>query len=123
VLEWQVVTQFFEWIKLRKKPGQVFPSPDRTQPNTMVDFCTYWRETWNHTRGMTDMPKFDLPGEDNYPRLPFEHLQDAYPGRRSAPPGQKKTNAYFEDFVYLHKTINSPAKSNVSRSIGHDCDA
>jgi hypothetical protein len=37
VLEWQVVTKFFEWVRDNKKTGNIFDNPDLTV-RTKIDF-------------------------------------------------------------------------------------
>ena len=97
VLEWQVVTKFFEWLSkgpLKKK----FTDPNPKKTGTL-DFCKYWLETWDGS--YPSMFKLNGNGEA---RNAIEHLRFAYPARGN-----------FEDeFVWLEKNINMKAKSQVS---------
>jgi hypothetical protein len=44
VLEWQIVTTFFNQINGEYKKDFVHPDPDRK--GDKVDFCEYWKESW-----------------------------------------------------------------------------
>lgn len=92
ILEWQVVTGFFDWLDKHFK-GQKFPDP--TGSNT-IDFCTYFENTWGSQT-------FTIA--ENHPTATDakDHLALQYPHSKK-----------FEDeFVWLQKDINKPAKQNV----------
>jgi len=100
VLEWQIVTKFFEWVRDKKHPGNVFDSPNPAAPGK-VDFCDYFKATWGADPSSAG-PKFKIGTSPA--RNAMEHLKYAYPGNKN-----------FEDeFVWLEDTINAPAKSHVS---------
>jgi hypothetical protein len=97
VMEWQLVTRFFEWISERsKKEGKVFPDPARG--GQTIDFCAYFANTFDNSNN-----KFALPG--NPDKLTAQgHMAAAFPSKKNHP----------EEFVFLEKAINKPAKANVS---------
>jgi hypothetical protein len=99
ILEWQVVTKFFEWVRDHKKPGNIFDSPDPTV-TTKVDFCEYWIATWGSKE--KNPPKFSIAG-GIAKRNALEHLKYAYPGN----------NNHEKEFVWLEESINKPAKAEV----------
>ena len=55
VLEWQVVTGFFDWVG-KQKPGNSFDNPERHSATKKVDFCEYWVTTWT----TKDLDEFEI---------------------------------------------------------------
>ena len=104
VMEWQLVTHFFDW--LNKKKGSTFDHPDPNQPQK-VDFCEYFKGTILFDedpalKKANTIQKFALPGQTEL-RTPRGHLAAAYPSKSKFP----------TEFVFLEKEMNSPAKTNV----------
>ena len=97
VLEWQVVTKFFEWVQA-KKGNEKFDNPDPTKSNR-VAFCPYWKATWEGAHS----PVFKLNPDDKKELNAIDHLRYAYPGKGN----------YEEEFVWLHTAVYSPAKAQV----------
>lgn len=99
ILEWQTVAKFFDWIN---RKGKKYPNPDLSNnKGPELDFCEYWKDQW---RGSFQQPWSVNGGEA---RKPLEHLAHAYPGLTNRP----------EEFVWLQASINTPAKSNVSKAV------
>jgi len=98
VLEWQVVTHFFDWISKKHYNGQpLFDDPHTSAVSTTkLTFCEYWT-TWLEW-------SFQLDGKGPSQNV-LQHIAAEYPST---------TNRYNEEFVYLQHSINTPAKSNVS---------
>lgn len=108
VLEWQAVTKFFDWVN-QQKSGVTFRNPDRSIRGE-VGFCEYWAATWTEEPAGGALTAFPIAaGDEN--RLPLDHMRSAYLGREG---GRKGAKIQYDEFVYLHKFINSPAKANVS---------
>lgn len=107
VLEWNVVTRFFDWVR-DQKPGKVFEHPDKAQKGKKVDFCEYWRQTW--TTADVQLQTFKItdgsPNSDGPAKGVLAHLASAFPGKDNFP----------EEFVYLHTLLNAPAKSDVGHA-------
>jgi hypothetical protein len=103
VLEWNVVTSFFEWID--KKKGNTFPNPDPRQVDAagtpmMMKFCPYFKILWEGS----GIQPFSIK---NGPLLgPLAHIAYAYPSAVK----------YTDEFVLLEDDINAPAKSEVSQT-------
>ena len=97
VLEWQIVTKFFEWVEIKKKDEQ-FDDPD-PKNNKKMGFCAYWKATWEGAYS----PIFKLKPDDKKELNALDHLRYAYPGKDNFP----------EEFVWLQTTVNSPAKAQV----------
>jgi hypothetical protein len=108
ILEWNVVTRFFDWVR-DQKPGNVFENPDKGKKGKKVDFCEYWKQTWttkdvqSQTFKITD----GSPDSDGKAMGVLDHLASAVPGRDN----------FLDEFVYLHELLNAPAKSDVSPAI------
>ncbi|KAL1591766.1 hypothetical protein SLS60_011765 [Paraconiothyrium brasiliense] len=104
VLEWQVVTKFFDWllVKLDKKkyenpnPNQVLSNGNR---NT-IKFCNYLDATWHGA--FTPQFKLAFSGDD-VERTALGHIKWAYPSK----------NHFDDEFVYLQTAINAPAKEQM----------
>lgn len=99
VLEWQVVTKFFEWVQT-KKADEKFDNPDPKKTNKLK-FCPYWKAT----REGANSPVFKLKPDEKKELNALGHLRYAYPGKNNFP----------EEFVWLHTAVNSPAKAQVRR--------
>ncbi|KAL9621687.1 MAG: hypothetical protein Q9160_003940 [Pyrenula sp. 1 TL-2023] len=98
VMEWQIVTDFF--AKLNDKSGTKFEHPDPRQGNKMVDFCTYWIESWGPQSG-PESTDFSI---NSSPTLtPWKHIAAAYPSKHN----------YKEEMVRLQWNINQQAKANL----------
>jgi hypothetical protein len=97
VLEWQVVTKFFEWVQT-KKGAERFDNPDPKQKGKLA-FCPYWRATWEGAYS----PVFKLKPDDKKELNAIDHLRYAYPGKGN----------FEEEFVWLQTAVNSPAKAQV----------
>jgi hypothetical protein len=99
VLEWQVVTHFFDWISVDHYKGkETFDDPITANAGKKkLTFCNYWNK-W------LEAP-FQLNGMGPS-LLAAGHIAAAYPST---------TGPYKEEFVYLQHSINSPVKSNVSQ--------
>ncbi|KAL1608080.1 hypothetical protein SLS60_003019 [Paraconiothyrium brasiliense] len=96
VLEWQTVTRFFEWLNdhhFAKK--RKFTDPDPTQGGARIDFCEYWSKTWA-TQAFT----IDVNGRSRVDAK--KHIARQYPGVN-----------FRNEFVWLQKDINKPAKQNM----------
>jgi hypothetical protein len=103
VLEWQTVTYFFDWVnKKMRSDTPRFDNPDPKSKGGKPDFCGYWKGLWLGA----SQPSFSI--DNSVDRTPSEHLKFAYPGIISGNFNHGK------EFVWLHKLINAPAKSNVS---------
>lgn len=101
VLEWQIVTKFFEWVRDEKHPGKVFDSPDPAASGK-VDFCDYFKATWAADPKAAAGPKFKIGTSPA--RNAMDHLKYAYPGKKN----------HENELVWLEDTINAPAKQHVS---------
>ncbi|OAG02084.1 uncharacterized protein CC84DRAFT_1252184 [Paraphaeosphaeria sporulosa] len=105
VLEWQVVTKFFDWLKLRKFSKSAFDNPDRNAldkngKRRQIGFCEYLKVTWDNPTP----PTFKLAfSKDDQERTALGHIQWAYPGK----------NHFEKEFVYLQTTVNAPAKQQM----------
>ena len=98
ILEWQLVTKFFEWLDEEEFGGLAqFTDPDPAQNGAQIDFCTYWKKTWT--------PKFTIPVNGNRPKTAKKHLAWRYPGVD-----------FRDEFVWLQEDINAPAKQQVGLS-------
>ncbi|RDL32981.1 uncharacterized protein BP5553_08420 [Venustampulla echinocandica] len=113
IMEWQIVTGFFDWIATTKAKGNKFPNPDGSDKK--VDFATYFKATWvmdgeNKDPGQT----FELVASDGTPEgqplTPREHLASVYPS----------VNEHIDEFVYLEAEINAPAKAQTFSSANKD---
>ena len=80
---------------------------DNTKPQkagpSKVDFCKYWTGTWK------DMKTFTIPGKP-VASTPLDFTKKEY---------ASKTNEFNDEFVWLQKELNAPAKAQVSLSIFH----
>jgi hypothetical protein len=99
ILEWQLVTGFFTWLNEehfgRRKQ---FTNPEiAKKKGVKVDFCTYWRKTW-------DAPAFTIPVNRNRAQNAKQHVAWQYPGVD-----------FRNEFVFLQKDINKPAKQQVRK--------
>jgi hypothetical protein len=95
VLEWQLVTGFFDWMNIiYHDKQQKFGKPNGSA-GQLVDFCGLWNGILAKS--------FPMPGKAT-PQSPLEHIRQEYPS---------KTNDYKNEFVWLEKEINSPAKAQV----------
>jgi hypothetical protein len=95
ILEWQLVTGFFEWMSKTYHGAQTkFDVPGNSGK---VNFCEYWTETWK------DAKSFPLPGRPTV-QTPLDYIRQEYPS---------KTNEYKDEFVWLERTLNRPAKAEV----------
>jgi len=115
VLEWQVVTKFFDWIYEIKKRTETFPGPDTTSER--VNFCAYFINSWDRDPYTSEIDKennnlvisneaqpITIDGETKTPR---QFLADEFPG-----------TTFREEFVMLEANINAPAKAEVIRFLG-----
>lgn len=98
-MEWQLVTGFF--ANMNKKGGTKFEHPDPRQGNKLVDFCTFWIESWGPQKG-PELTEFTISNSAEL--TPWGHISAAYPSRYS----------HTKEMFALQKQINSPAKANVS---------
>lgn len=139
VLEWQIVTGFFEWIAREKAKGAVFPNP--TGGDKKVEFPAYFNATW----GMDDVKEVrvkkgkkkadgsDDDGSDDEGAAGKEPLKIWSKAQRfqleDDPNGPERTprehlasvypaagNDYSDEFCFLEASVNSPAKTLVSLS-------
>ncbi|KAF2821656.1 hypothetical protein CC86DRAFT_373485 [Ophiobolus disseminans] len=95
VMEWQIVTDFF--AKMQEKGGLKYTHPNPLQANKMVDFCTYWIESWT----LEPQQAFSI---GTGPALsPWKHIAAAYPST-------KNNKA---EMIALQDDINAPAKANL----------
>jgi hypothetical protein len=99
ILEWQLVTGFFMWLDEEHFGGRKqFTNPEiAKKKGVKVDFCTYWRKTWN-------APAFTIPVNGNRAQNAKQHVAWQYPGVD-----------FRNEFVFLQKDINKPAKQQVSK--------
>jgi hypothetical protein len=103
VLEWQVVTYFFDWVNKKIRSGKPqFDDPNPRNKGKKTDFCGYWKGLWLGT----SQPSFSI--DKSVDRTPSEHLKFAYPGIINGNLNHGK------EFAWLHALLNSPAKTNVS---------
>jgi hypothetical protein len=100
ILEWQTVANFFKWMNRKMtKAGKMFTNPDPSQQGKgKLDFCDYWAEQWKGSYPST----ITINGKT---LMPLEHMKWAYPGVKNRE----------EEFVWLQASMNTPAKSNVSK--------
>ncbi|KAJ4988691.1 glycosyl hydrolases family 18 protein [Stagonosporopsis vannaccii] len=75
ILEWQVVTKFFEWVQT-KKADEKFDNPDPKRTNKLK-FCPYWKATWEGANS----PVFELKPDDKKDMNALDHLRHAYPAK------------------------------------------
>lgn len=92
-MEWQLVTGSFEGIN---RKGDSYPNPDPSDGNKAINFCKYFIATFHSNK------RFTL-GTGTTDLTANQHMAAAFPSR--------KHNV--EEFVWLVKDMNSPAKSNV----------
>lgn len=88
------MTKFFDHLK---KTVKNLPNPDPSK-KAKVDFCTYWKSTW-------DTPEFDIAvNKQKNPNglTAIQHLAHQYPGKD-----------FRDEFVWLQDQINAPAKQQV----------
>ena len=105
VLEWQVVTYFFDWVNKKTrsdKPQYDDPNPNPKNKGKKIDFCKYWKDQWLDI----SPPSFSI--DNSVDRNPTKHLQFAYPGII------RGKLIHGNEFVWLHALVNAPAKSGVS---------
>lgn len=100
VLEWQLVTGFFEWMSNEYHSNQdKFDNPQAQNAGApKVTFCEYWKGTWEDTKAFT------IPGKP-IARVPLDFVRKEYPS---------KINEFNNEFVWLEKELNAPAKAQVS---------
>lgn len=100
VLEWQLVTGFFEWMSNEYHSNQdKFDNPQAQNAGApKVTFCEYWKGTWEDTKAFT------IPGKP-IARVPLNFVRKEYPS---------KINEFNNEFVWLEKELNAPAKAQVS---------
>lgn len=92
------VTRFFEWLNDHHfQKAQRFPNPDPANAGTQLDFCQYWEKTWS-----TQTFTINVNGRSRIDAK--KHIAWRYPGV-----------GFKNEFVWLQKDINKPAKQNVSR--------
>jgi hypothetical protein len=96
ILEWQLVTNFFDWMNVEYNGGQ--SKFDNPKGGVKVDFCEHWKGTWANTKAFTISGK---PVAYN----PLDFIRKEFPST---------TNDFKNEFVWLESTINSPAKAQVS---------
>jgi hypothetical protein len=100
ILEWQLVTKFFEWLNEDHFGGRTqFIDPDPAKNGAQIDFCMYWRKTWN-------APAFTIQLNGNSARTAKDHIAWQYPNSRG----------FQDEFVWLQKDINKPAKQHVQNN-------
>lgn len=92
ILEWQLVTGFFDWLSNTHFGGQTFPNPEPLSASR-IDFCQYWLKFWDY--------RFPI---GQHTRNAEEHIQHAFP---------YKNGPYENEFVWLDADINAPAKAEV----------
>lgn len=99
ILEWQLVTGFFDWMsKVYYKGKTKYDNPDPAI-KTRVQFCDYWLGTF------AQAPKIALSSRPGTKKTPLEYIRDEFPS---------KDNAYKNEFAWLEDGINAPAKAQVS---------
>lgn len=97
ILEWQLVTGFFDWMN-EEHYSKKRKFDDPKNPANKVDFCTYWVGTWKDTKA------FAIPGKTNA-LTPLDYVRQEFPS---------KTNEFQNEFTWLEKPLNKPAKAEVS---------
>lgn len=97
ILEWQLVTGFFDWMN-DKHYNNKRKFDDPKKPGNKVDFCDYWVGIWK------DAKAFTIPGKP-IARTPLDFVRQEYPS---------KTNEFKNEFAWLEKPLNKPAKAEVS---------
>jgi hypothetical protein len=102
ILEWQTVAKFFDWMNRKKEAeGKTYTNPDPTNNlKGELNFCQYWKEQWkgSYPQDLT------INGKT---LKPLDHMAQAFPG----------VNNREEEFVWLQASMNTPAKSNVSKTV------
>ena len=95
ILEWQVVTKFFDWVSdTHHKAQQFLPDPEPgAQPSKKLTFCQYWTNLWD----------FEFP-INSQTRTAKDHIKHAYPSSQD----------HVGEFVWLDRDLNAPAKEQVS---------
>lgn len=96
VMEWQIVTDFFQ--KMQAKGGSNYDHPDPNQAGVKTDFCTYWIESWS----LEDTQAFSI--DNGAAMTPWSHIASAYPSKQN----------FKEEMIRLQNNINQRAKANVS---------
>ena len=105
ILEWQVVTGFFDWIGKKKVTGTTFDDPDTGgRGGKKMGFCSYFKAQW----AGSFIQKFSVDGAKGVERLPLDHLKEAYPANGAG--------HHQDEFVWLHFTVNG-VKEDVSYSL------
>jgi hypothetical protein len=102
ILEWQLVTGFFDWMSKSHYQGKrKYDNPD-TVKGGKVDFCDYWVGTF------AAAPAIALASRPGTTKTPLDYVRDEFPS---------KSNAYKGEFAWLEDEVNAPAKAQVSSSI------
>ena len=99
ILEWQLVTGFFEWMsKVYYKGKTKYDDPDPAV-KSKVQFCDYCLGTF------AKAPNFALSTRPGTNKTPLEYTRDEFPS---------EDNLYKDEFAWLEDGINAPAKAQVS---------
>ncbi|KAF2180484.1 hypothetical protein K469DRAFT_753193 [Zopfia rhizophila CBS 207.26] len=108
ILEWSVITNFFTTMNSHPDFKNGFEHPDPEKNGENVNFCTYWKESWDwpdsQKMGTPDSNAMDVDGVQY---TPFQWIASEYPWKQ----GQQEK--YVDELVLLQKKINSPAKNNM----------
>ena len=98
ILEWRLVTGFFDWMsKVYYKGKTKYDNPDPAI-KTRVQFCDYWLGTF------AQASKIALSSRPGTKKTPLEYIRDEFP---------PKDNADKNEFAWLEDGINAPAKAQV----------
>jgi hypothetical protein len=99
ILEWQLVTGFFEWMSKSHYQGKrKYDDPDPKKTGK-VDFCDYWVGTF------AAAPAISLATRPGTTKTPLDYIRDEFPS---------KSNDYKDEFAWLEDEVNAPAKAQVS---------
>ncbi|KAL1607711.1 hypothetical protein SLS60_002646 [Paraconiothyrium brasiliense] len=96
ILEWNTVTNFFDWLNEERFKGRRWPHPDpnKRARQPTVNFCGFWKEVWNSG------PAFQMNGAA---LTANKHLASKYPSSQH----------FTKEFVWLQKELNKPAKTEM----------
>lgn len=115
VLEWSVITNFFTTLNSKYQQDE-FVSPDPYENGARINFCKYWKTSWDFTKVQVmdnPAPQAGLSSTVTQ-RRPIEWIAAAYPYKQEGKGGEN----FLNELTLLQKLINTPAKNNVSNVAG-----
>lgn len=112
VLEWQVIVNFFTAMNEKFEKDE-FVHPDPNMNGIKVNFCKYWKASWNFKGGqMIDNPAPESGVQSNTQRRkPIDWIAANYPHK--AQDGEN----FLQELTLLQKLLHSPVKRHVSQTL------